>query len=133
MPKDTPFDLVPPPPPLVQMPAIKALHTISHDQVVVISPIVTQVTVIEDPHSRIERLEQRIRWKKDLDETISWDDNDDMPVATLPINFRMLKIEKYMGVGCPRIHLRLYSTIMRALIRAQLVSQLIRVQLVLLD
>ncbi|KAL6319148.1 hypothetical protein AAG906_011232 [Vitis piasezkii] len=97
------------------MPAIKTLHTISHDQVVVISPIVTQVTVIEDPRSRIERLEQRIRWKRDLDETISWDDNDDMLVATLPINFRMLKIEKYMGVGCPRIHLRLYSTIMRAL------------------
>ncbi|RVX08373.1 hypothetical protein CK203_014115 [Vitis vinifera] len=28
--------------------------------------------------------------------------------------FRMSKIDRYMGIGCPRIHLRLYSTIMRA-------------------
>ena len=26
----------------------------------------------------------------------------------------MSKIDRYMGIGCPRIHLRLYSTIMRA-------------------
>ena len=38
-----------------------------------------------------------------------------MPVASLPINFRMLNIERYIGVGCPRIHLRLYSIVMRAL------------------
>ena len=97
------------------MPTTKTLHTISHDQVIVVPPIVTLVTVIEVPHSRIDRLEQRIRRKRDLDETISWDDNDDMPVASLPINFRMLNIERYIGVGCPRIHLRLYSIVMRAL------------------
>ncbi|RVW58515.1 hypothetical protein CK203_110375 [Vitis vinifera] len=27
---------------------------------------------------------------------------------------RMLEIKRYMGIGCPRIHLRLYSTVMRA-------------------
>ena len=59
--EDTPSDIVMPPVIPVQMPATQTLHTISHDQVVVISPIVTQVTVIEDPRSRIERLEQRIR------------------------------------------------------------------------
>ena len=26
----------------------------------------------------------------------------------------MLEIKRYMGIGCPRIHLRLYSTVMRA-------------------
>ena len=64
----------------------------------------------------------------------------------------MLDIERYTGVGCLYIHLRLYSIVMRAhgldesqmitmfplslsgaMIRAQLVSQLVRVQLVLLE
>ncbi|RVX12755.1 hypothetical protein CK203_009768 [Vitis vinifera] len=77
--------------------------------------MVTPVTVIEDPHSRMDRLEQRIRRMRDLDEMISWDDPGDVPVATLPVGFRMPDIERYTGVGCPRIHLRLYSTVMRAL------------------
>ena len=28
--------------------------------------------------------------------------------------FRMPEIERYKSIGCPHIHLRLYSTIMRA-------------------
>ena len=52
---------------------------------------------------------------RDPDEMILWDDPDDVPVATLPVGFRIPDIERYTGVGCPRIHLRLYSTFMRAL------------------
>ena len=104
-----------PPVLLVQMPVAQTLHTISHDQAAVIPPIVTLVTFIEDPHSSMDRLELRIRWMRDHDETISWDDTDDMPMATLLVSFRMLEIERYMGVRCPRIHLRLYSIVMRAL------------------
>ncbi|RVW95740.1 hypothetical protein CK203_031632 [Vitis vinifera] len=37
-----------------------------------------------------------------------------MPVASLPAKFRMPDIERYTGIGCPRLHLRLYSTVMRA-------------------
>ena len=91
------------------------MRTISHDQVVVIPPIVTLVIVIKDPHSRIDRLEHRIRRMRDPDETISWDDTDDMPMATLPVNFKMLEIKRYTDVGCPCIHLKLYNTVMRAL------------------
>ena len=40
--------------------------------------------------------------------------SDLMPVASLPTKFRMPDIERYTGIGCPRIHLRLYSTVMRA-------------------
>ncbi|XP_034704031.1 uncharacterized protein LOC117928222 [Vitis riparia] len=109
--EDTLSDTVTPPVIPVQMPATQALH----DQAAVIPPIVTPVTVIEDPHSRMDKLEQRIRQMRDLDEMISWDDPDDVPVATLPVGFRMPDIERYTGVGCPRIHLRLYSTVMRAL------------------
>ena len=56
VPEDIPYDLVPPPPPHVQMSATQTLHTISHDQVVVVPPIVTSVTIIEDPRSRMRRL-----------------------------------------------------------------------------
>ena len=47
--------------------------------------------------------------------TVSQDDIDDMPVATLPASFKMSKIEKYTGVGCPHIHLKLYNIVMRVL------------------
>nr|CAN76542.1 hypothetical protein VITISV_037553 [Vitis vinifera] len=36
-----------------------------------------------------------------------------MLVASLSAKFRMPDIERYTGIGCPRIHLRLYSTVMR--------------------
>ena len=113
--EDTPSDLVTPPVLLVQMPVAQTLHTISHDQAVVIPPIVTSVTIVEDPRSHMDRLEPRIKQMRDPDEMISWDDLDDVPVAILPVGFRMPDIERYMSVGCPRIHLRLYSTVMRAL------------------
>ena len=48
------------------------------------------------------------------DRAVTWDDFDGAPVASLPTKFRMPEIERYMGIGCPRIHLRLYSMIMRA-------------------
>ncbi|RVW36975.1 hypothetical protein CK203_103683 [Vitis vinifera] len=57
-----------------------------HDQAAVIPPIVTPVTIIEDPRSRMDRLERRIRQMRDPDEMISWDDPDDVPVATLPVD-----------------------------------------------
>ena len=34
-------------------------------------------------------------------------------MAALPVEFRMPDIERYMGIGCPRIHLQLYSAVMR--------------------
>ena len=48
-----------------------------------------------------------------FDGIMGWDGYDDMPVATLPIEFRMPDIERYTGIGCPRIHLQLYNTVMR--------------------
>ena len=113
--EDTPSDLVTPPVIPVQMPTTQTLPTVLHDQATVIPPIVTPVTVIEDPHSRMDRLEQRIRRMRDPDETISWDDTDDILVDTLPVIFKMPEIERYTGVGCPCIHLKLYNTFMRAL------------------
>ena len=45
---------------------------------------------------------------------MAWDDFDGLPVASLSTKFRMPEIEQYTGIGCPRIHLRLYSTVMKA-------------------
>nr|CAN78756.1 hypothetical protein VITISV_001762 [Vitis vinifera] len=113
--EDTPSDLVTPLVLPIQMPATQTLPTVLHDHAAVIPPMVTPVTVIEDPRSRMDRLERMIGQMRDPDEMVPWDDLDDVPVATLPVGFRMPDIERYTGVGCPRIHLRLYSTVMRAL------------------
>ncbi|KAL6336541.1 hypothetical protein AAG906_025091 [Vitis piasezkii] len=39
---------------------------------------------------------------------------DGKPVASFPAKFSMPDIERYSGIGCPKIHLRLYNTVMRA-------------------
>ena len=51
---------------------------------------------------------------KILDKAITWEDFDGALVASLLAKFRMPKIERYTGIGSPHIHLRLYSTVMRA-------------------
>ena len=35
-------------------------------------------------------------------------------MTNLPAKFRMPDIKRYNGISCPKIHLRLYNTIMRA-------------------
>ncbi|RVW18613.1 hypothetical protein CK203_106041 [Vitis vinifera] len=100
---------------IAHLPVLVQCPGLSGKEVAAIPPIVTPVTITEDPSSRMDRLEQRIRQMRDPDEMISWDDTDDVPMATLSVSFRMPNIERYTGVGCPRIHLRLYSTVMRAL------------------
>ncbi|RVW75292.1 hypothetical protein CK203_055339 [Vitis vinifera] len=54
-----------------------------------------------------------------------WDDFDGLPIASLPTKFRMPEIKRYTGIGCPRIHFRLYSSVMRAhgLDEAQMIMQ----------
>ena len=36
-------------------------------------------------------------------------------MVALPVEFRMPDIERYTGIGCPRIHLQLYNAVMRGL------------------
>ena len=47
------------------------------------------------------------------DGVIEWDEYDDLLVVALPVEFRMPDIERYTGIGYPRIHLQLYSAVMR--------------------
>ena len=75
--------------------------------------IVTPAPIIDDTQARIDRIEQRIRSLHVSDGVIGWDGYDDLPVAALPVEFRMPDIERYIGIGCPRIHLQLYNAVMR--------------------
>ena len=74
----------------------------------------TNDTRLTEQEARIERFEAKMRYIKLQDEGLTWDDRDDIPAASLPVKFRMPDIERYSGIGCPKIHLRLYNTVMRA-------------------
>ena len=54
---------------------------------------------------------------------LTCDDRDGIQVASLPAKFCKPNIERYSGVYCLKIHLKLYKTVMRAhgLYDAQLV------------
>ena len=84
-----------------------------HGHSEVVPPAVVQAPVIDDAHARMDRIEQRMRQLKVSDGSAVWDDLEGMPVASLSAKFRMPDIERYTGIGCPLIHLRLYSTVMR--------------------
>ena len=71
------------------------------------------VQIVDDTQARIDKIEQRMRSLHVSDGIMGWDGYDDMPVAALPVEFRMSDIERYTGIGCPRIHLQLYNTVMR--------------------
>ena len=74
----------------------------------------TDDTRLIEQEARVERLEARMRQIILQDEGLTWDDRDGIPAASLPSKFRMPNIERYSGIGRPKIHLRLYSTVMRA-------------------
>ena len=61
--------------------------------------------VANDTQARIERIEQKMRSLHVIDGVMSWDEYDDMPVAALSVEFHMLDIERYTGIGCSHIYL----------------------------
>ena len=62
----------------------------------------------------MDRIEQCMRQMRVSDGSVVWADFEGMSVASLPVKFKMSDIERYTGIGCPRIHLKLYSTVMKA-------------------
>ena len=91
----------PPPPPLVQLaPRVEAF--VLHGQTETTPhSVVAPAQVVGDTQARIEKM----RSLHVIDEVMSWDGYDDLPIATLPVEFCMPDIERYTGIGCPRIHL----------------------------
>ena len=110
---ETPYDSLPPPPPPVSI-VPQASSYLLHGHSEIAPPVVVQTTVIDDTHARMDRIEQCIRQLRVSDSSTIWDDHEGMLVANLLAKFRMSDIERYTIIGCPHIHLRLYSTVMRA-------------------
>ena len=105
---------IPPPPPLNQLVPYLALYVLHSQTDATPLPVVAPILTSEDAHARMDRLEQRMRQMRISNGAISWDDFDGVPVASLPAQFRMPEIERYMGISCPKIHLRLSNSVMRA-------------------
>ncbi|RVW12041.1 hypothetical protein CK203_087291 [Vitis vinifera] len=57
----------------------------------------------EDPHARMDRLEQGLRQLRALDRATTWEGFDGVPVASLPAKFRMPDIES--GAASAGLHL----------------------------
>ncbi|RVW81563.1 hypothetical protein CK203_049478 [Vitis vinifera] len=74
----------------------------SHDHAAVIPPLSHQLPLLRILFSYVWTDSSRIRQMRDPDEMISWDDPDDVPVATLPVGFRMPDIERYTGLDVLR-------------------------------
>ncbi|RVW82872.1 hypothetical protein CK203_038323 [Vitis vinifera] len=91
-------------------------ETIPPPTVAVPPPMVPTIedTRLAEQEAKVERLESMMRQIRLQDGGLTWDDRDGIPAASLPAKFRMPDIERYSGIGCPKIHLRLYSTVMRA-------------------
>ncbi|RVW18304.1 hypothetical protein CK203_109130 [Vitis vinifera] len=106
--EDTQFDTTVPPPPPHSQPTTQTVPFTLHSQTEVTPPSAIVPTLIsENPHTHMDKLEQKLRQMRTSEGAITWEDFDGTPVASLPAKFRMLEIERYTGIGWPRIHLRL--------------------------
>ena len=104
--------LQPPLPPPVQL-ALRVGAFVLHGQTETAPhSVIAPSPIVDDTQSCIDKFEQRIRSLHVSNGVIDWDGYDDLPVAALSIEFRMPDIERYMEIGCPRIHLQLYSVVM---------------------
>ena len=75
---------VPPPPPPSQS-APQAIPFTLYSQTEVAPPLITMPTpTSEDPHARMDMLEQRLRQLRTSDKAVTWEDFDGAPVANLP-------------------------------------------------
>ena len=107
------YTVPPPPPPLLQSAPQVGAFVLHGQTETTPHSVVAPAPIIDNTQARIDWLEQRIRSLHVSDGVIGWDGYDDLLVAALPVEFRMPDIERYTRIGCPRIHLQLYSAVMR--------------------
>ena len=117
--EDAQFDPVPPPPPPPPPPISQftppPVPFVLHNQTEVAPPLsIAPTLTIDDTQARMEKLEQRMRQLRTSEGLADWDDFDGTLTAGLPAKFMMPEMERYLGVSYPRIHLKVYSTLMRA-------------------
>ena len=108
------YDSMPPPPPPLVPLVPQASPYMLHSQFEVAPPVVVQAIVVDDSHTRMDRIKQCMRQLRVSDGSSVWDNLEGMLVASLQAKFRMPDTKRFTGIGCPHIHLRLYSIVMRA-------------------
>ena len=90
--------IVPPPPPPPVQSASRAGAFVLHGQTEnTPHSVVAPAPIIDDTQARIDRIEQRIRSLHVSDGVIGWDGYDDLPVAALPVEFRIPDIGGTLG------------------------------------
>ncbi|RVW88953.1 Retrovirus-related Pol polyprotein from transposon 17.6 [Vitis vinifera] len=90
------FDATVPPPPPHSQPAPQTIPFTLHSQTEVAPPpAIVPTPISEDPHARMDKLEQKLRQMRTSEGAITWEDFDGAPVASLPAKFRMPEIERY--------------------------------------
>ena len=102
---ETPHDSLPPSPlpPVLIVPQASPYLLHGHSEVA--PHAVVQTTVIDDAHTRMDRIEQHMRQLRVSNGSAIQDDLEGMLVASLPAKFRMFDIDRYTSIGCPCIHL----------------------------
>ena len=76
--------------------------------------VVVQATIIDDAHTCMDCIEQRMRQLRVCNNSTVWDDLENMLVASLPTKFKTPNIERYTSIDCPRIDLRIDNTMIKA-------------------
>ncbi|RVX23073.1 hypothetical protein CK203_008490 [Vitis vinifera] len=90
--------IVPPPPPPPVQSAPQAGAFVLHGQTETTPhSVVAPAQIVDDTQACIDKIEQRMRSLHVSDRIMGWDGYDDMPVAALPVEFRMPDIERYTG------------------------------------
>ncbi|RVW66026.1 hypothetical protein CK203_007420 [Vitis vinifera] len=91
-------------------------ETIPPPTVTVPPPMVSTIedTRLAEQEAKVERLESMMRQIRLQDGGLTWDDRDGIPRLACPPSFACQTLSAIVGIGCPKIHLRLYSTVMRA-------------------
>ena len=91
--EDTHFDATVPPPPPHSQPAPQTIPFTLHSQTEVAPPpAIVPTPISEDPHARMDKLEQKLRQMRTSEGAITWEDFDGAPMASLPAKFRMLEL-----------------------------------------
>ena len=93
--------IIPPPPPLGWIVPQPTRFPLQSQTEVALPSVIVPTLILEDPHARMDRLEQRMKQMRTSNEAITREDFDGTPLASLSAKFGMPEIDRYTGIGCP--------------------------------
>ena len=66
-------------------------------------------------NERMDKMEERIRRSRKMEELMDYDTLSLFPNARLPPKFKMPTLNKFDGTGCPKSHMKMYMKAMQPL------------------